>query len=52
MPRLDPTFERWLIVAGWSAIVILWHSTIIALAEQIPHRTLPLVAAAARPASQ
>jgi beta-lactamase regulating signal transducer with metallopeptidase domain len=32
MPRLDPVLERWLVVAGWSAIVILWHTTIAALA--------------------
>lgn len=30
MPRLDPTLERWLIVAGWSAIVIVWHTTLVA----------------------
>jgi beta-lactamase regulating signal transducer with metallopeptidase domain len=32
MPFLDPTYERWLAIAGWSAIVTLWHSTLVALA--------------------
>lgn len=31
MPRLDPILERWLLVAGWSAIVILWHTTLAAV---------------------
>lgn len=32
MLSLDPVVERWFLIAGWSAIVVLWHTTVVALA--------------------
>jgi beta-lactamase regulating signal transducer with metallopeptidase domain len=37
MALLDPALSRWLVVAGWSAVVIVWHTTLIALALSIWH---------------
>lgn len=37
MALLDPVLSPWLVVGGWSAVVIVWHSTLIALALSIWH---------------